>query len=174
METCVLTSRRGLRLPLAPHACRWGLAAALSLLAVLTIWSDRAAAQSTSSTSTGAASAQQSAAGNAAGNAGTKINLGSLMQQQTGGTDTMGTEVHLKERQQSQGETPLPRNSGAGSAPSETVRRVAQRRSRGSDEEWADAANADSESGQDVPPELQEVQKPPFGNSMFGGGGGKH
>ena len=171
MKTCMLlTARRSLRRRLPLRACRWGLAAALSLLTVLTVWSDRAAAQSTSSASSGAASGPQSSAGNAAGNAGTKINLSSLMRQQIGGTDPMGTEVHLKELQQSQGETPPPRNSSAGSAPSETVRHAAQRRSRASDEEWADAANADGGSGQDVPSELQEIQKPPFGNSMSSGG----
>jgi hypothetical protein len=170
MKTCMLlTARRSLRRRLPLRACRWGLAAALSLLAVLTVWSDRAAAQSTSSAATGAASGQQSSAGNAAGNAGTKINLGSLMGQQIWGADLMGTDVHLKELLQSQSETPQPRNSSAGGAPSETVRHAAQRRSRPSDEELADAADADSGSAQDVPPELEGVQKPPFGNSMFSG-----
>ena len=173
MKACVLTSRGGLRLPLALSTCRWGLAAALSLLTVLTVWSGRAAAQSTSSTSTGAASGQQSSAGSGAGNAGTKINLGSLMQQQVGGTDLMGTDVHLKELVQSQSETPPPRNSSAGDAPSERVPHVAQRRSRASDEEWADGADADSGNPKDVPDGVEGVQKPPFGNSMLSSGG-KH
>jgi hypothetical protein len=167
MKACALTARGGLRRRLPLRACRWGLAVALSLLAVLTLWSNRAAAQATSSASTGAASGQQSSAGSAANNAGTKINLGSLMRQQIWGMDLMGTEVHLKELLQTQSETPRPRNGSAGGAPSETVRHMPQKRSRASDEELADAANADSGSTQDAPSELQGVQKPPFGNSMF-------
>ena len=167
MKTCVLpTTRRSLRRGLSLRACRWGLAAALSLLTVLTAWSDRAAAQSTS---TGAASGQQSSAGSATGNAGTKINLDLLMRQQIGGADQMGTEAHLKELLQSQSVAPLPRNSSAGGAPSETARPVPQRRRRASDEEFDDAASSDSGSAQDTPAELQGVQKPPFGNSMFSG-----
>jgi hypothetical protein len=167
MKTCALLTTRGSlrgRLPLS--ASRWTLVAALGLSVALLAWSDHAAAQSTSSLSTGATSGQLSSAGSAAGDAGTKIDLGSLMRQQVWSTDLTGSEVHLKEPQQSQGEAPRPRNGSAGGAPSETVRDVPKRRARASDEDLTD----DSDSAQNTPSELQGIQKPPFGNSMFSSG----
>jgi hypothetical protein len=180
MSPCVqLTRGRSLRRRLPLRSCGWSVAAALALSVLLTVWSDRAAAQAVASASTAPPTARPLGGGNAADNPGTKINLfslvpgrgtkvnlGSLAGQEAVPTVTpgwtTGAEVHFYQQLENQGATRGVSNSGAGDPTPEAAGQVAQRRRRAAEYERVDTSYSDGDNNQEVPDVLKGQMRAPM------------